>query len=150
MTPEEEAAALAELGMSREEWEASRERLTVALREMTEGGTFLIYCDGSSHATRVTKIQTLHLSSLAQPATATTLLEGNAPMSRPTLRDVLFGADGRLRPEAPRPHYKFRCKLCGLDVSVSGERLWQVVDTLTRHGESKASLSMLGAILGAR
>ena len=145
MTPEEEAAALAELGMTREEWEASRERLTVALREMTEDGTFLIYCDGSSHATRVSKIQTLHLSPLARPTTATTLLEGNTPMSRPTLRDVLFAADGRLRQVPPRTHYKFRCKLCHLDVSVPGERLWQIVDTLTSDGKSKVSLSTLGA-----
>lgn len=149
MTPEEEAAALAELGTTREEWEASRERLAVTLRGLTRGGTFLIFCDNPEHAPRVAKIQTLHLSPLARPTTATTLLEGNTPILRPSLRDIIFAADGRIRPEAPRPHYKFRCKLCTLDVSVPGERLWEIVDTLTRHGKSKVSLSTLGAIVRA-
>lgn len=151
MTPEQEEAAFAELGMSREEWEASRERLSGVMTEMTKGGTFLIYCDERSHANRIAKIQTLHLSALARPSTATTLLEGNAPLARPTLRDAIFGADGRtVRQEPPRAHYKFRCKLCTLDVSVPGERLWEIVDTLTRHGKSTVSLSTLGAIVRGR
>lgn len=48
MTIEEEEAALAELGMTREQWERTRALLSDAqLSRLSEGGTFLIYCNAA-------------------------------------------------------------------------------------------------------
>jgi hypothetical protein len=41
--------------------------------------------------------------------------------------------------------YQLRCNLCGLDVQVTEERLWPVLDTLAENGRSVISLRALGA-----
>lgn len=149
MTIEEEEAALAELGMTREQWERTRALLSDAqLSRLSEGGTFLIYCNAAGHSRKSVKIKTLHLSTFARLTSATTLLQGRSPLARPTLKDMIFNpGTGSVRAEVPRQHFKFRCPRCGLDVSVPGDRFWRVVDDVAGHGESKLSLSELTAKL---
>lgn len=53
------------------------------------------------------------------------------------------------RNDGPPPHYKLRCVLCGLNVSVRADRLHIVLDTLDKNSVPEIDLKRLAAIVVA-